>query len=748
MFGRHRARYYDEEMPGRRHRNAARYDPPMSKHRAPARPDAADAATGSAAGRRLRGWTSLAAVLVIAWLAVGAFGGQRIGALSSVSSNDSASYLPKSSEAARVQAEQATFTPGDAAPMLPAIVVGTRDGGVTDADTAYLSGVINDFELAQSSDASASPVRRLAVSADGEAAQAALLLPATDATRAQVGALRTDLATPPAGLTVLVTGPAGLVADLVHAFSGIDGVLLLVAAAAVALILLLVYRGPLLVLLVLLSAVFALSAAAIVVYQLAKSGDLKLSGMSQGILFILVFGAATDYALLLVSRYRQELRDRPGAAEAMLTAWRATFAPITASAATVILGVLCLLFSDLASTRDLGPVAAIGIAAAYLASMTFLPAVLMLCRRAPFWPLVPHAGTDHPETSGLWQRVSGWVARYPRRIWAVTALVLVAFAAFTPMLKAHGTTQSEVFLTSVDSVAGEDVLGAHVPGGTGSPTVILANASSADAVLTRAKSTAGVVSATMIPAAPGTAAQLAERIQIQVTLAATPSSQQALATVQSIRDAVHAVPGADAIVGGQDALQLDTNRTSERDRTVIIPIVLVVVFLVLALLLRALVAPLVLIATVVVSYLATLGVGALVFNHVFDFPGADPSVPLFAFVFLVALGIDYNIFLMTRVREEAQQVGTSRGTVRGLALTGGVITSAGVVLAATFAALAVLPILFLAQMAFLVAFGVLLDTIVVRSILVPALTLHIGPRMWWPSRLARKPDELPLDETV
>lgn len=722
----------------------------MSQHPDTDRPRDPAASSGTGATGRWHAWTAVATLLVIAWLAVGAFGGQRIGGLSTVADNDSASYLPQSSESARVQAEQSTFLATDSAPTLPAIVVASREGGVTDADQVYLADAINAFQLDHQSEpgAFASAATHVVVSADGEAAQAVVPLPATDATRAEVEALRAELGSAPGGLTVLVTGPAGQVADLVHAFSGIDGVLLLVAAAVVALILLLVYRGPLLVLLVLLSAVFALSAAALVVYQLATAGALKLSGMSQGILFILVFGAATDYALLLVSRYRQELRNRADATEAMLAAWRATFAPITASAATVILGVLCLLFSDLASTRDLGPIAAIGIAAAYLASMTFLPAALLLCRRAPFWPLVPRAGSEHPETSGLWQRVSHWVARHPGRIWAVTALVLVACAAFTPMLKAHGTTQSDVFLTGVDSVAGEDLLGAHFPGGTGSPTVILANAASENAVRAGLESVAGLVSATAIPAADGTAARAAGRVQLQATLAAAPGSSEALDVVQRIRDAVHAIPDADAIVGGQDALQLDTNHTSERDRTVIIPIVLLVVFLVLALLLRALIAPLVLIATVVVSYLATLGVAALVFNHLFGFPGADPAVPLFAFVFLVALGIDYNIFLMTRVREEAQRFGTRRGTVRGLALTGGVITSAGVVLAATFAALAVLPILFLAQIAFLVAFGVLLDTIVVRSILVPALTLQIGARLWWPSKLARRREELPLDEAV
>jgi RND superfamily putative drug exporter len=264
----------------------------------------------------------------------------------------------------------------------------------------------------------------------------------------------------------------------------------------------------------------------------------------------------------------------------------------------------------------------------------------------------------------------------------------------------------------------------------------VANATKADAVASAAK-VDGVASVTVIPGRDGAPLTANGRAEIAAVLTAATGSQESLATVQRIRDAVHAVPGADALVGGQSALQLDTNLTSERDRTVIIPIVLLVVFLVLALLLRALLAPLLLIATVVLSFAATLGVSALVFNHLFDFPGADPAVPLFAFVFLVALGIDYNIFLMTRVREEALQHGTRHGTVRGLALTGGVITSAGVVLAATFSALAVLPILFLAQIAFLVAFGVLLDTLIVRSLLVPALTIDIGRWVWWPSRLSR-----------
>lgn len=692
-------------------------------------------AAGTASNLRRLG--ALAALLVVAWLAVGAVGGARIGELSTVAKNDSAAFLPTSSESARVAAELAATR--QSAEALPAIVIAARDAGVTDTDRGFLSRAIANYQQAAAPPGAAStPAEaRIAVSDDGAAAQAVVPMDAGDQVRSEVGALRAALADPPPGLTVLVTGPAGQIADLVHAFGGIDGILLLVAGGVVALILLIVYRGPLLVLTVLLSAVFALSAAAWVIYALAEAGTIQLSGMSQGILFILVFGAATDYALLLVSRYRQELRDEPRAAVAMVRAWRAVFAPITASAGTVVLGVLCLLLSDLASNRDLGPIAAIGIGCAYLSSMTFLPAALLLGRRVTFWPLIPHPGTDHPEVAGLWRRISSFVDRNPRRIWAVTALVLLGCVALVPQLKAHGTTQSETFLTSVDSVTGEKLLDEHFPGGTGSPTVVLFNADEE----TRVGDALGdptvmpdlaATETSRLPPTPGEPA----RMRMDVTLRAAPGSPAALSAVQRIRDAVHAVDGADAMVGGQDALQLDTNRTSERDRDVIIPVVLLVVFAVLALLLRAIIAPLLLIGTVVLSYFATLGVAALMFNHVFGFPGADPAVPLFAFVFLVALGIDYNIFLMTRVREETVTHGTRTGTVRGLAFTGGVITSAGVVLAATFAALAVLPILFLAQLAFLVAFGVLLDTIVVRSLLVPAATIDIGRRVWWPSRLA------------
>lgn len=653
----------------------------------------------------------LAGVLLVVWLALGGFTGPYAGKLSEVAENDNSAFLPNSAESTQVAELQKKFQQEN---VIPAIVVVERSGGLTPEDRKYLADEVSGFK--------ASPV---IPAQDGQAAQAIVLLDPAKDVKDAVFELRDGTRGAPQGLTVLVTGPAAQVADLVEAFGGIDGLLLLVAGGVVALILLVVYRSPLLPLVVLVSAVFALGLASFVVYLLAKNDVLALNGQSQGILSILVVGAATDYALLLVSRYREELRDTEDKIAAIKTAWRGTIEPIAASAGTVILGLLCLLFSDLDSNKGLGPVAAIGIAAALITTMTFLPATLALLGRGAFWPFAPKFGSKHPETSGLWGRVATLVRRKPRAIWIVTTLVLLAGAAFLPQLKASGTAQSDVFLTPVESVAGQEVLSRHFPGGTGSPTVIIASEGSADEVVQKAE-VDGV--ADVKPS--GTADGL---VRIEATLKDAPDSDAAVATVERLRAAVDGIDGTK--VGGPTATLLDTRNTSEHDRTLIIPIVLLVIFLILTVLLRSLLAPLLLIATVVLSFAATMGVSALVFNHVLDFPGSDPVVPLFGFVFLVALGIDYNIFLMTRVREETQRLGTVEGTLRGLSLTGGVITSAGVVLAATFAALAVLPILFLTQLAFIVAFGVLLDTLLVRSLLVPALSVDIGGRIWWPSKL-------------
>ncbi len=665
----------------------------------------------------------LPALLLLVWLAVGAVGGPYAGMLSDVAENDSAAFLPTSAESTEVQRLQRQFADTGA---VPAVVVAERPEGITAADRAFLEDARSRLVDADVTAPGVSPV--LPAPADDAALR--MVAPVAGDPGESVERIRDLLAPAPTGLDVYVTGPAGRVADLSEAFSGIDGLLLLVAGSVVAVILVVVYRSPLLPLLVLLSAVLALGLASLVVYLLADGGVLALNGQSQGILFILVFGAATDYALLLVSRYREELRAVPGRRDAMLRAWRGTIEPILASAGTVILGVLCLLFSELNSNRDLGPVAAIGIAAALLASTTFLPAVLVVFGRVAFWPFRPHTGTRKPESEGVWGRIAGRVDRTPRAVWMLTTVALLLPAAFLPQFEASGTAESELFLERVESVAGQGVLAEYFPGGAGSPTVVIADADATGAVLRATRAVDGVAEAEPT----GTARGL---VRIEAVLTASADSDAALDTVQRLRDSVHAVDGAQALVGGTTAVQLDTIRTSQRDLAVIIPIVLAVVFAVLALLLRALLAPLLLIGTVVLSFAATMGVAGLVFEHVFGFPGADPAVPLFGFVFLVALGIDYNIFLMTRVREETRTKGTRQGTLHGLTVTGGVITSAGVVLAATFSALAVLPLLFLAQIAFIVAFGVLLDTLVVRSLLVPALTVDIGGRVWWPSRLDR-----------
>jgi len=673
----------------------------------------------------------LLGLLVVGWLALGSVAGPYTGKLSSVSENDDSSFLPESAESTTVGELQRRFVEAES---VPAVVIAERSSGIRPADRAFLSDARARFPEIDGVVGRGSPP---IPSEDGRALQLIVPIGGDEEIPEVVQAVREEVAAPPEGLTVLVTGPAGQIADLGEAFAGIDGLLLLVAGGVVAVILVVVYRSPVLPFLVLLSAVLALGTASLVVYLLAAEDVITLNGQSQGILFILVCGAATDYALLLVARLREELRETDDRFAAMGRAWRSTIEPIAASAATVVVGVLCLLVSDLRSNQGLGPVAAVGIVCSFLASVTFLPAVLAMCGRAAFWPFRPTLGSPHPEASGLWGRVARLLDRRPRTTWLVTTAVLLVAAAFLPQLKAAGTSQSDIFLTSVESVEGQEVLARHFPAGSGSPTIVIARADRSQEVLD-ASQVEGVSEVRPTVGDDGRPRVVDGLVEFEVLLDDPADSEEAIATVQRLRSSVHGVDGADAKVGGTTAVQLDTRETSERDRTIIIPVVLVVIFVLLALLLRALVAPLVLLATVVLSFAATMGVSALVFNHVFDFPGADPAVPLFGFVFLVALGIDYNIFLMTRVREESKKRGTHAGTLRGLSMTGGVITSAGVVLAATFSALAVLPLLFLAQIAFIVAFGVLLDALVVRSLLVPALTLELDRRIWWPSRLSRR----------
>jgi putative drug exporter of the RND superfamily len=686
----------------------------------------------------------LPALGLVAWFLLASTLGPLSGKTSDVQKNDNASYLPKSTESTKVQNLLPDFVRTQSA---PAIIVYTRTTGLTDADKAKVRADKRDFGSELGDKTIGLPLGPF-FSDDGKAAQLILNFPATDpnALLDSVTLIRDQAKNTP-GLEAHVAGPAGLFADFGAAFKGIDGVLLLTTGIIVLFILILVYRSPILPFVVLGSAAFALTLANGAVYLLAKNDLITLTGQSQGILDVLVLGAGTDYALLLVSRYREELRRYRSRFEAMRVAWRAVLAPIVASGGTVIVALMCLLLSDLNSNKSLGPVGGIGIVSALLGMLTLLPAILVLSGRVAFWPFRPHYGSHPAEENGFWGRVARIVGRRARWVWVITTVILIGMGVGLSSLNANGLPLDKSFVTTQDSTVGQKVLGEHFPAGTGSPTVVLARSDQLGPVLDAVRGTSGVAQAvpyTAVPAgalppgAPQPPPVVADGlVRIDVTLAAAPDSKAGYATVRALRTAVHAVPGADAKVGGFTAVNMDVQDTAKRDRSVIIPIVLVVVFLILVLLLRAVLAPLMLVATVVLSFVATLGVSGFVFRDLFHFGGADSAFPLFAFVFLVALGVDYNIFLMTRVREEAAKRGHRAGTLTGLSVTGGVITSAGLVLASTFAALSVLPLVFLAELAFTVAFGVLLDTLVVRTLLVPALTLEMGRVSWWPSRLWR-----------
>lgn len=689
----------------------------------------------------------LPALLVLIWIGVAGIGGPTFGRLDEVSSNDQASFLPAGAEATAAQEWQNKFR--DSA-VIPAVIVVENEAAFTPAQLGEAATLQDRLEGVQPGSTVIGPIP----SGDGQAVQFLVPVPSEGEVKEVVQELRAVLTeSAPAGMQTYVTGPAGLTADLVSAFAGIDGILLLVALSAVFLILLIVYRSLLLPIAVLLTSVFALCAAILLVFGMAKLGWIQLNGQSQGILSILVIGAATDYALLYVARFREALTHTMNRTAAAGVAWKASFEPILASGATVIIALLCLLFSDLNSNKALGPVAAAGILCATLAALTLLPALMALLGRSAFWPfrpkLVPDVEREPRLTTGLegqkglWKAIGSVVSRRPRIVWVASVLLLLAASGGILQLKANGVPQTEVILSPSNAVEGQDALARHFDAGSGSPAVIVTGEASAEAVLNQTKATDGVGNAyalaegsVPVTGASGVPAVREGKVLINATLDFAADSPEAEKVVSDLRSNVKKADP-DAVVGGVTATALDTNTTAQRDLVTIIPIVLAVILLILMLLLRSVLAPVLLVASVVLSYAAAMGVSAVVFNEVFGFPGADATVPLFGFVFLVALGVDYNIFLMSRVREESLKHGTRPGILRGLGVTGGVITSAGVVLAATFAALGVIPIMFLVQLAFIVAFGVLLDTVLVRSLLVPALAYDLGRRVWWPGRLSR-----------
>lgn len=705
------------------------------------------------ASKPSRCWTRplIGLVLTLLWVAIAGVGGPYFGRIGEVATNDQSSYLPSSAESTQVQERLTEFYGSE---TIPAVVVAERAGGLHPKDQAWLAR--QSTQLPGKVDAIAGGVSPAIPSEDGMAAQMFVPLSADSEVKTAVGELRTALREAPEGLKVYVTGAAGLSADLANGFAGIDGLLLLVAVIAVLIILVMVYRSPLLPIMVLLAAMSALCAAVLISFHLAKADVFKINGQVQGILFILVIGAATDYSLLYVSRFREALRDNESVWSATKAAWRGSVAAIVASGGTVIAGLLCLLLSDLASNKALGPVAALGIVFAVLVALTFLPAMLLLAGRIAFWPrrLERVAQPADQDQSGLWAQIAGLIQTHARRVWATVGILLALGCVGLVGLNASGVPVSDFVMGESQARDGQDVLAAHFPGGSGQPVmVIVPETRLADAAAV-ALEHAGVSSASVvsgdspsgsIPIPTPTEGPFAHAaptvadgdVMLQLTLADKADSLEAERTVIDLRATLRAVDPS-IIAGGSTAIDLDTNLTSTRDRNLIIPVVLVVITVILMVLLRSVLAPLLLMVTTVLSFGTALGISSLIFNHLLDFPGADPSVPLYGFVFLVALGIDYNIFLMTRVREESLVRGTRKGVLRGLVVTGGVITSAGVVLAATFAALAVIPILFLVQLAVIVAFGVLLDALVVRALFVPALVHDVGDRVWWPSKLARR----------
>ncbi|MEV1068640.1 MMPL family transporter [Streptomyces sp. NPDC050263] len=662
--------------------------------------------------------------------------------LTDAQDNDAASWLPGSAESTQVLEISEDFRPE----QIPAVVVYAREAGLTAQDRARIAEDVGRLKQLTDHGIRGAETRGPVYDRPTEPRAAQVYVPITmdekgwERIAPAVDSIRGIVDDGAAGPAVHITGPGGTSADFSEAFEGIDSTLLLSAMAVVVVMLLATYRSPTLLIVPVLAVVAALFTAQALIYFLAEHAGLTVNGQSAGILTVLVFGAGTDYALLLVARYREELRRHEDRHEAMALALHRAGPAVLASGATVVLSMLVLLAAEMNSTRGLGPVAAIGVAVALLAMMTLFPALLVICGRWIFWPAIPHFGSADPTEHGVWARTGRGIARRPRMIWAVTALVLAICSLGLIQLRAEGISNADAFTGTPDSVTGQEVSEKYFPAGSGDPLVIVSDQAQARQVGEAVAATEGVVP-TSLGLPPGTKPVHDGQVLFEATMTDPADSEAAKQTVERVRDAVHAVPDADAQVGGGTAALLDMDKATTHDNLLIIPLVLVVVLLILCGLLRALIAPLLLVGTVILSFAAALGISALAFRHVFDYAGESTDFPLFVFVFLVALGIDYNIFLTTRIREEAGRQGTRQGVVTGLAATGAVITSAGLVLAGTFAALGTLPMVAFAEIGFAVALGVLLDTFIVRSVLVTSLFLDIGPKVWWPNRRLSKSDE-------
>jgi RND superfamily putative drug exporter len=794
-------------------------------------------------------------VVFLIWL-VGifiAFGTNLPGKFSDAEQNESTSFLPGDAESTKVLTKAEELQGGE---LAPAVIVYRRASGLTAADKQKIvedvgrmterrfPAVVADGATAASggesqggSGGGAAPPGNVpegcggptttipgqpdgyapfvgpVCSADGKAAIVTAYIAGNgegERILDPVKAWRDEISDPGGGLEVKITGGAGFSADAIEVFEGLDATLLLAALSLVIFLLIVIYRSPFFFLIPLAAVIFAELLSRSIGYGVSELG-VTINGQSSSIMSVLVLGAGTDYALLLVARYREELHRTEDRHEAMRTALASAGPAIFASAATVIAALLCLTLAKVNGTAGLGPIAAIGIACAALSMLTLLPALLTIFGRRAFWPFVPHTPETAPtvegiseraqrniveggamaalarvivacllvlvllplvllnwilrrisgrripslivgpldraiftpyevrrhkfehaadETHGFWKRVGDRVAAGPQRVMlgaiGVLLICCAGFAFFSTDL-----TSEDSYRTEVDSVEGQHLLDKSFPSGTTALTDVVVQQQSDVQAVRRAVAQVGGVEAVSQPVAEGSPG-----ILVQATLEPNPYSTEAFDLVEPIREAAHGVAPS-TLVGGPTAIEFDVRDAAGRDSIVIPPIVLIVVFLILIGLLRAVVAPLILIGTVILSFLAALGVGYFAFEFIFDFPGSDPSLPLFAFVFLVALGVDYNIFLIARAREETIEHGSEQGILRALAVTGAVITSAGIVLAGTFSVLGSLPLTFLTEIGFVVAFGVLLDTFLVRSVLVPAIALTAGDKFWWPSALSR-----------
>ncbi|MFM5904804.1 MAG: MMPL family transporter [Micrococcales bacterium] len=630
--------------------------------------------------------------------------------------------LPESAESAKVTALQEKFRSQQGTAAL--IVFVSETSRIEGEQLRHIRGVSD--ELKQISELPFAP--NAIFSQDRTAALVSLPLKEIEDTKkltARISQIREVVSKDaPAGLKAYVTGPEGFKADLANVFAGADLKLLITTALVVVLLLLITYRSPILWIVPLVVIGMADGVSGVVARMVASNLGITLDGSVTGILSVLVFGAGTDYALLLISRYREELLVHQNRRDAMRVAYREAVPAIFASAATVILALLTLTFAQLEGTRALGLACAIGVAVAFTIAVTLLPAALVLFGRWIFWPVAPKLGGKDKTANGLWAKLGTGVSKTPRVVAAIGIALLIALASGTAGLKI-GLSSTEQFLSKPEAVVGQDVLADKFGAGLGSVTQVVYSTQSDTPLSAELANVPGVGRVLSNQ-------NLGPYTQVNLSLKAEPQSQEAFETVQRIRDKIASLKGSDALVGGQDATQYDVARAYSADQALIIPLILGLVFIVLVLLLRSLVAPVLLLLTVVASFFASLGAGWLLFEHVFHFPGLAQSTYLFSFLFLVALGVDYNIFLVTRAKEESAKLGVRAGMIRALGSTGGVITSAGVLLAAVFAVLGVLPLIALTQIGVIVCIGVLLDTLLVRTVIVPALAFIAGKKFWWP----------------